>query len=167
MKIIATIGATVGALALTAGTASAQNATFCHEQALAAADQVAKPAAGGAVGAILGGLAGVGLGGALGQGSEAKVLGGVAGGVVGATAGTNIQRTKRQKVYNDTYNNCMQVAVPAYYEIPPAGSQQWVYACSAKYRSFDANPNSPYFGTYQPYANPDGSYPPRRPCTLP
>lgn len=167
MKILAITCAAVGALALTAGAAAAQNQTFCHNQAMAAANQVAKPPAGGVVGGALGGLAGLGLGSALGQGSEAKVLGGIAGGVAGAAVGSNVQRKKRQQVYNETYANCMNVATPVYYEVPPAGSQQWVYQCSVKYKSFIADPNSPYYGTYQPYRDAYGNLPPRQPCQLP
>lgn len=167
MRFLATTCAVVSAMALTAGAVSAQNPTYCDQQATAAANQFAQPQAGGVVGGALGGLAGLGLGSALGQGSEAKVLGGIAGAIGGAAIGTSAQKKKRQQIYNDTYNSCMNVAVPVYYEIPPAGSPQWVNLCASKYKSFNANPNSPYFGTYQPYANPDGGLPPRRPCTLP
>jgi hypothetical protein len=166
MKILATTWAVIGALALTAGAASAQNSTYCHNQATAAANQV-NTGSGGLVGGALGGLAGLGLGSALGQGSEAKVLGGIAGGVAGATVGVNAQKKKKQQVYNDTWAKCMNQAVPVYYDVPPAGSQQWVYQCSLKYKSFVTDPNSPYFGTYQPYAYPNGALPPRQPCQLP
>jgi predicted lipid-binding transport protein (Tim44 family) len=166
MKILATTCAAIAALALTAGVA--QSSAYCEQQANAAANQVAKPAAGGLVGGALGGLAGLGLGSALGQGSEAKVLGGIAGGVAGAAVGTNAQRKKREQVWRDAYEYCMSQGSPAaYVPAPPAGSQQWVYSCSIKYKSFIADPNSPFFGTYQPFANPNGSYPPRQPCQLP
>jgi hypothetical protein len=168
MRILATTCAAIGALALTAGIGSAQNSAYCEQQANAAANQIAKPGAGGLIGGALGALGGVGLGSALGQGSEAKVLGGIAGGVAGAAVGTNVQRKKRDQVYRDTYEYCMSQAAPAAYAPPPpAGSPQWVTVCSSKYKSFIADPNSPYFGTYQPFAYPDGSYPPRRPCELP
>jgi hypothetical protein len=168
MKTLAMTCAAIGALALTGGTASAQNSTDCHQQAAAAANQIAKPAAGGLLGGALGGLAGVGLGSALGQGSEAKVLGGIAGGVAGVAVGSNAQKKKREEVYRDTYESCMSMASPAAYDPPPpAGSPEWVAACSSRYKSFIADPNSSYFGTYQPYAYPDGSLPPRRPCELP
>jgi len=168
MKILTTTCAAIGTLALTAVAASAQNSAYCEQQANAAANQIAKPGAGGLIGGALGALGGVGLGSALGQGSEAKVLGGIAGGVAGAAVGTNAQKNKREKVWRDTYEYCMSQAAPAAYAPPPpAGSPQWVATCSSKYKSFIVDPNSPYFGTYQPYAYPDGSLPPRRPCELP
>lgn len=165
MKFLATTCAVVGALALTGGTAAAQNHTYCHNQALAAADQVAKPGTGTILGGVLGGTAGALGGKLLGQGSEAKALGAIAGGVAGAAIGTSAQKKKRQDIYDTTYANCM--STPVVYQASPAGSAQWVADCSIKYRSFIADPNSPYFGTYQPFSNPDGSLPPRRPCELP
>jgi hypothetical protein len=168
MKILATTFAAIGALALSAGAASAQKSAYCQQQATAAVNQIAKPAAGGLLGGALGALGGVGLGSALGQGSEAKVLGGIAGGVAGAAVGSNVQKKKREQLYRDTYEYCMSQAAPAAYATPPpAGSPEWVAACSSKYKSFISNPSSQYFGTYQPLAYPDGSYPPRRPCELP
>lgn len=168
MKILPTICAAIGALALTAGAASAQpNATYCHQYAANAADQVPDAVAGGIVGGAAGGVLGVVAGSILGQGKGAKVAGGVAGGVAGAAIGVNAQKKKKQEAYNKAWAECMNKPAPVYYAVPPAGSQQWVYECSVKYKSFIADPSSPFFGTFQPYANPDGSYPPRQPCQLP
>ena len=169
MKILAMTSAAVGALALAAGTASAQtpNATNCHNQALAAAEQVPDETAGGIIGAAAGGVLGAVAGGIFGQGKGAKVAGGAIGAVGGAAAGANIQGKKRKQIYNQVYGDCMNIATPVYYEIPPAGSQQWVYECSIKYKSFIADPNSPYYGTFQPYRDAYGNLPPRQPCQLP
>lgn len=167
MKILTRTCAAMGALALTAGVASAQqNATYCHQYAANVAEQVPDPVAGGLVGGAAGGVLGAVAGGILGQGKGAKVAGGVAGGVAGAAIGANAQKKKKQEAYQRAFDECMTPAVPANYPIPPAGSQQWVYQCSIKYKSFVADPNSPYFGTYQPYAS-NGVYPPRQPCQLP
>jgi predicted lipid-binding transport protein (Tim44 family) len=167
MKTLAITCSVLGAMALTVGSAAAQNHTYCHNQAMAAANQIAEPAAGGVLGGLLGGTAGAVGGAVLGQGSEAKALGAIAGGVAGAAIGTNAQKKKKQQVYDQTYANCMSAAAPVVYgPVPAAGTPQWVADCSVKYKSFIADPNSPYFGTYQPYAS-NGVYPPRRPCELP
>jgi hypothetical protein len=168
MKVLTTTCAAIGALALTAGAASAQpNPTYCHQYASNVADQVPDAVAGGIVGGAAGTVLGVVAGSILGQGKGAKVAGGVAGGVAGAAVGATAQKKKKQEAYNKAWADCMGQAVPVYYQVPPAGSQQWVYECSVKYKSFNADPSSPLFGTFQPYANPDGSYPPRQPCQLP
>lgn len=168
MKNLTTMCAAIGALALTGGAASAQpNPTYCHQYATNVAEQVPDGVAGGIVGATAGTVLGVVAGSVFGQGKKAKVVGGVAGGVAGAAIGVNAQKKKKQEAYNKAWAECTGQAVPVYYEIPPAGSQQWVYECSGKYNSFVADPNSPYFGTYQPFRDANGVLPPRRPCQLP
>jgi len=163
MRILVTSLAVAGALALGSGAASAQNSTYCDNQATAFANSHTSPAAGGILGGALGALGGVIAGDIIGQGKGAKVAGGVIGGTAGAVVGSKAQQNKRAKLYNEEYARCMRQVAPApvYYELPPAGSPQWNYACSQKYKSFDVAS-----GTYQPLAQ-GGVYPPRRLCTLP
>jgi len=162
MRIIFTTCAVAGALALSSGAASAQNSTYCYNQATAYANSHSSPVAGGVLGGALGALGGVIAGDIIGQGKGAKVAGGVIGGTAGAVVGSKSQANKRQLLYNQEYARCMnQPPAPVYYEIPPAGSPQWNYQCSLKYKSFD-----PGSGTYQPLPQ-GGVYPPRRLCVLP
>jgi uncharacterized protein YcfJ len=163
MRIFVTTCAVVGALALGGGAASAQNSTYCHNQAMAYAKQHTNTVAGGVLGGALGALGGVIAGDIIGQGKGAKVAGGVIGGTAGAVVGSSSQKKKQNRLYDEEYYRCMNTPAPSpvYYDIPPAGSPQWTYQCSLKYKSFDANS-----GTYQPLAQ-GGVYPPRRVCVLP
>lgn len=165
MKILITAGAIIGAVTLGSGAALAQNATYCHNQATAYANQVANPAGGAVGGGIVGAVGGALAGKLLGQGKGAVAAGAALGGAGGAALGASSQKKKREQAYNEEYYRCMNTPAPApvYYDVPPAGSPQWNYQCSLKYKSF-----TPSDGTYQPYRPYDGApLPPRRICTLP
>jgi uncharacterized protein YcfJ len=163
MRIFITTCAVAGALGLGNGAASAASSTYCANQAQAYANQHTNTVAGGVLGGALGALGGVIAGDIIGQGKGAKVAGGIIGGTAGAAVGASSQNKKKQQLYNEEYYRCMNTPAPApvYYDIPAAGSPQWTYQCSLKYKSFDAGS-----GTYQPLPQ-GGVYPPRRVCVLP
>ena len=167
MRILVTACAVVAALALGGGTASAQSSAYCHDRALSIANQSANPVAGAVGGAVIGGVAGGILGKILGQGNKAVGVGVGLGAGTGAVIGGSKAKKTHDAIYRDEYYKCMNQAVPTtvYYEIPPAGSAEWNYFCSQKYKSFQASN-----GTFQPMAiagtNPP-VYPPRRICVLP
>jgi hypothetical protein len=154
----------LGALALGSGTASAASPNQCHQQAMAYANKYANPTGGAVAGGVIGAIGGGVLGEIIGQGKGAVGAGALIGGGTGAVIGASKQKKKHQQLYDEAYYNCMnQPAQPVYYGAPPAGSPQWNYACSQKYRSFQAAS-----GTYQPNPPyPNGPLPPRRVCVLP
>lgn len=162
MRILVTTCAVIGALALSSGMASAQNSTYCANQATAYAKKVANPVVGGVGGGVVGAVAGIIAGEVLGQGKGAKAAGGIIGGTAGAALGASSQKKKFDQAYNEEYYRCMN-AVPAAYNIPAAGSPAWTYQCSLKYKSFRE-----YDGTFQPYRPYAGApLPPRQVCILP
>lgn len=165
MKIFVTALAVVGTMALSSGSASAQDGTFCHNQAVAYANQHANPVAGGVGGGIIGAVGGGVLGKVLGKGKKAVKAGALIGGTAGAMVGAAKANEKRQQLYNQAYYNCMNTPAPTQviYDAPPAGTPQWNYQCSLKYKSFD--PASGTFQPYRPYAG--APFPPRRVCVLP
>jgi hypothetical protein len=142
MRILVAACAMLGVLALGTGTASAASPSQCHNQAMAYANKYANPAGAAVVGGVLGAIGGGVLGEVIGQGKK-----------------------KHQQLYDQAYYDCMNQPPPqpVYYEIPPAGSPEWNYACSLKYKSFRADS-----GTFQPNPPyPNGPLPPRRVCVLP
>jgi uncharacterized protein YcfJ len=171
MKIFVTACAVAGVLALSSGTASAQNPTYCHDQAIAFANQYANPVAGGVGGGIVGAVGGGILGKVLGNSKKDTTAGALIGGTAGVIVGASSAKKKHQRLYNEEYYRCMNTPAaapapapaPVYYNIPPAGSPEWNYQCSLKYKSFQ-----PYTGTFQPYRPyPGAPLPPRRVCVLP
>ena len=165
MRIFVTACAMLGALALGSGTASAASASSCHNQAMAYANKYANPAGGAIAGGVIGAIGGGILGNVIGQGKGAVGAGALIGGGTGAVIGASKQKKKHDQLYHEAYYDCMNTPPPqpVYYEIPPAGSPQWNYACSLKYKSFQTAS-----GTFQPnppYQN--GPLPPRRICILP
>jgi hypothetical protein len=163
MRTFVTACAVVAAFALGGGTASAQSAAYCHDKALSIANQSANPAAGALGGAVVGGVAGGILGKILGQGNKAVGLGIGLGAGTGAVIGGSKAKKTHDAIYRDEYYKCMNQAIPTtvYYDVPPAGSAEWNYFCSLKYKSFQATD-----GTFQPLPV-NGVYPPRRICVLP
>jgi hypothetical protein len=165
MRIFVTASAVVGALALGCGTASAASSAYCHDQAMAYANKYANPAASTVGGAVIGGVAGGILGKILGQGSEAVGVGVGVGAVGGGLLGNKQGKKKHDQLYREAYYDCINQPIPTqvYYEVPPAGSGEWNYFCSLKYKSFRATD-----GTFQPLpAYQNGPLPPRRVCVLP
>ncbi len=165
MKFIVAAGALIGALALGTGTASAASSGYCHQQALAYAKQNANPAGAAVVGGALGAIGGGILGEIIGQGKGAVGAGALIGGGTGAMIGASKSKKKQDQLYNEAYYACMNQPAPqpVYYDIPPAGSPQWNYGCSQKYKSFRVSD-----GTFQPNRPYEGApLPPRRICTLP
>lgn len=166
MRILITTCAALGAVALASAPASAQN-DYCHNQALAYANSQTSTVGGGVVGGVIGALGGVVAGEILGQGDKAKIAGGLIGGTAGAAVGASSQKKKKEQLYQQAYQACVNQAVPATYAAAPVGSPEWTIQCSNKYRSFDSNPGSANYGTYQPYRDASGNLPPRRLCELP
>ncbi len=165
MRIFVTACAVIGALSLGSGAASAASSAYCHDQALAIANQYANPAAGAVGGAVVGGVAGGILGKILGQGNKAVGLGIGLGAGTGAVIGGSKAKKRHDEIYRDEYYKCMNTPIPTqvYYDVPPAGSGEWNYFCSIKYKSFRA-----IDGTFQPLPPyPNGPLPPRRVCVLP
>lgn len=165
MKIVVTALTVIGTLALSSVTASAQNPTICHNEALAFAKQHANPAAGAVGGGVIGAVGGGILGKVFGKGKKAVGAGAVIGGTAGALAGAASAKKKHDQFYNEQYYRCMNVPAPTpvIYDIPPAGSPQWNYHCSLKYNSFQ--PGTGTFQPFRPYAG--APLPPRRVCVLP
>ncbi len=164
MRILVAACAMLGALAIGCGTASAASSSYCKSQAKAYASKYANPVGGGIAGGVIGAIGGGILGEVIGQGKGAVGAGALIGGGVGATVGASKQKKKYDQLYSEAYYDCMNTpSQPIYYEIPPAGSPQWNYACSQKYKSFQAGS-----GTYQPNRPyPSAPLPPRRICALP
>jgi len=164
MKILVTALAAAAMLVACVGTASAASSSYCHQEAMAYADRQANAGAGALGGGVIGAVGGGLLGKAIGNGKRAVGAGAVVGGLAGATIGASQARKNHDRAYREAYDDCMSTpSRPVRYDAPPAGSREWSYACSQKYRSFD-----PESGTYQPrpdYAG--GPLPPRRMCTLP
>jgi len=141
-----------GALALSAGSASAASSWQCKQYAQQVASQYGgNPGASAAAGGIFGGLLGAGIAGATGGnvGTGAAIGAGV--GVVGGLASSG---PAYQDAYNQAYWDCMNQPgpQPVYggggYG-PPAGSEDWYQACAAKYKSFQWN--GPYAGSFKGY----------------
>jgi hypothetical protein len=165
MRIFVTACAVAGVLALGANAASAQSSAYCHDHALSIANQYANPVAGAVGGAVVGGVAGGILGKILGKGNSGVGLGIGLGAGTGAVLGGSKAKKTHDAIYRDEYYKCMNQAIPTtvYYDVPPAGSAEWNYFCSLKYKSFHA-----VDGTFQPLpAYPGGPLPPRRICVLP
>ena len=163
MRIFVTACAVAGAFALGTATASAQSSAYCHDKALQIANQYANPVAGAVGGAVVGGVAGGILGKILGPGNKGVGLGIGLGAGTGAVLGGAKAKKTHDAIYRDEFYKCMNQAIPTtvYYDVPPAGSAEWNYFCSLKYKSFQASN-----GTFQPLPV-DGYYPPRRVCVLP
>jgi hypothetical protein len=165
MRVLVAACAMLGVLALGTGTASAASPSQCHNQAMAYANKYANPAGAAVVGGVLGAIGGGVLGEVIGQGKGAVGAGALIGGGTGVVIGASKGKKKHQQLYDQAYYDCMNQPPPqpVYYEIPPAGSPEWNYACSLKYKSFRADS-----GTFQPNPPyPNGPLPPRRVCVLP
>jgi uncharacterized protein YcfJ len=165
MRILVAACAVLGTLALGSGTASAASPSQCHNQAMAYANKYANPAGGALAGGVIGAIGGGILGEVIGQGKGAVGAGALIGGGTGAVIGASKQKKKHQQLYDQAYYDCMNQPPPQpiYYEIPPAGTPEWNYACSQKYISFQAAS-----GTFQPKRPyPEAQLPPRRVCVLP
>jgi hypothetical protein len=163
MRIFARACAVAGALALGTATASAQSSAYCHDKAMQIANQYANPVAGAVGGAVVGGVAGGLLGKLLGPGNKGVGLGIGIGAGTGALLGGAKAKKTHDAVYREEFYKCVNQPIPTtvYYDVPPAGSAEWNYFCSLKYKSFQASN-----GTFQPLPV-DGYYPPRRICVLP
>jgi hypothetical protein len=163
MRIFVTACAVAGVLALGANAASAQSSAYCHDKAMQIANQYANPVAGAVGGAVVGGVAGGILGKILGKGNKGVGLGIGLGAGTGAIIGGSKAKKTHDTVYREEFYKCVNQPIPTTinYDVPPAGSAEWNYFCSLKYKSFQASN-----GTFQPLPV-DGYYPPRRICVLP
>jgi hypothetical protein len=160
------IVAVAGAMALTAGSASAASSWQCKKYAQQYASQYGNPGSNVVGGALLGGFLGAGIAGATGGnvGTGAAIGAGV--GAVGGAASSGYEQA-----YNEAYWDCMNGPggpgpMPAYGPGPgpgpgygpPPGSPEWYQACAAEYKSFQWN--GPYQGQFKGY---DGFW---HPCQL-
>lgn len=156
MKTLVAAAALIGGLALMVGQASAQTYQQCQAQAKAYAD--ANVNAGQS--AVETGIGGAILGGIIGSFSADAGKGALTGLGVGAAAGLVGSEVKWQRLYDAAFQQCVNQASyqgqPAYQAPAPAaptceplvppqgymaghqvGSQSWLYACDAKYNSFN------------------------------
>lgn len=147
-------GVVIAALALSAGTAAAQQ-NYCdgvardYANRYAGGNAVGGAAVGGAMGAVGGAILGGIINGNRGAGTGA-LIGGASGAIIGGTQGGR----QWQSLYDQAFADCMSRAAPPRRPgpppppppgagAPPAWSPQWYQYCSARYRSF--NPNTGYF----------------------
>jgi outer membrane lipoprotein SlyB len=154
--------ACAGALALSAGTASAASkAQGCESYARSVANQQANVAGNTAGAAVFGALVGAGIGAATGNNvGTSAAWGAGAGGVTGLAASS----AEWQRIHDEAYADCMyggqtqqvvqqgQQSQSGQYE---PWTDEWFAYCEAKYKSF-----TPSDGTYQPY----GTNVPRKLC---
>lgn len=146
MKTFLVALACAGAIALSAGTASAASkAAQCDAYATNVANQQANVGGQTAGAAIFGALAGAGIGAVTGNniGTSAAIGAGV-GGVSGFAVGS----AEWNRVHDAAFADCMgggtqQVVQTSGYE---PWTDEWFAYCEAKYRSFN-----PADGTFQPY----------------